>query len=215
MRPFEPAGSHPEGCAALCAGEKIDRTADAQREAAGAAPLHQHARQDLLLRAAHRQQAEPERSGVLDEAQTGVDGRRICDEAHRRIDMAQTGETVALLQLAGLQRTAADQDDLIVGRDDHLEQFRGDVAARADRQAHSERQSHELREEPAVEQHEGGGAVDFAKRRIVEKSDDVVDVGGDGVAVVPHPEICRNPEKFLEVAVAELQSGQRHSSGTA
>ena len=75
--PFHSAVLNPFRRAALAAGQEVDRRADAQCETARTATRLQQPGNRLLLRRAHRQQAEAKRAVRLDEAQAGLDFVRL------------------------------------------------------------------------------------------------------------------------------------------
>jgi len=176
VRPFQAGALHPARRATLQAGEEVDRRADAQRQPTGDAARFEPVRDGLLLRRTEGQQAEAERAVRFDEVQAGFHGHGVVDEAHRRIDVRQPAQAVALAQLLRLCVAAADQHQCIVGHDHVGEEFLRQVAAGAHRQPHAVRRPHHVGQEAAVQQHETRRRVVVAKSRIVFQADQVIGI---------------------------------------
>ena len=110
---------------------------------------------DDSLRIAHGNQAEPERTGGLDELQACLDRRRVANEAHRWVMVEQMLQAEAFTQDLHLLLGRADQKHAIVGSDHLLQHRRGQIAPWTHRNLDSVYQPEQEGGDTAVEQYVG------------------------------------------------------------
>ena len=95
----------------------------------------------------------------------------------------RTPQPVTIRQEFRLFLGTADDHHLVV-RPDHLfEELGRHIAAGGRRQLEARHHAQHIGQKPAVQEHELGGTVQLAKRRLIVEPDEVVDIRRYGVSV--------------------------------